>query len=90
MDFSERLINFFLISILYVKNAFYKILNFILDIDECAIGEHACEKGCLNVPGGYRCTCPIGYKLNKDRETCSGIYKLSNFSNNKITLINYI
>ena len=49
-----------------------------LDIDECLIGEDGCEKGCLNVPGSFRCTCPIGYKLNKDGKTCSGTHRLQN------------
>ncbi len=46
---------------------------FCIDIDECRIGEHNCEKGCLNVPGSYHCLCPLGFKLNKDGHTCSGI-----------------
>ena len=45
-----------------------------VDIDECSIGEHNCDKGCLNVPGSYHCSCPLGFKLNKDGHTCSGIH----------------
>ena len=35
---------------------------------------HGCEQRCLNVAGGYNCSCFDGYRLNdEDFTTCDGI-----------------
>ena len=45
-----------------------------IDHDECLGNVHGCEQQCLNVPGGYNCTCFAGYRLNaEDFTTCDGI-----------------
>ena len=32
-----------------------------------------CENGqCLNVPGGYRCECEMGFSPTKDQHACQG------------------
>lgn len=50
-------------------------LFILLDHDECKGNRHGCEQQCLNLPGGYTCTCSVGYSLNaKDLKTCDGIY----------------
>ncbi|CDW57279.1 signal peptide, CUB and EGF [Trichuris trichiura] len=41
--------------------------------DECVDGKNNCQYGCVNEPGSYRCTCPDGYQLNSDGETCKDI-----------------
>ena len=33
------------------------------DIDECALGDHACMQHCKNTPGGHSCYCDPGYVL---------------------------
>ena len=47
--------------------------------DECDDNKHGCEQQCLNFPGGYKCTCHSGYRINtKDFKRCDGnvfIYK---------------
>lgn len=47
--------NYILLFILYV----------IVDIDECATGEHNCALNqiCTNRNGSFTCSCPIGYTL---------------------------
>ena len=44
---------------------------FILDIDECALGEsvHGCEGSCVNYPGGYYCLCPETRQLASSQIT---------------------
>lgn len=50
------------------KNLF--LLQFPLDIDECA--ENICAQLCVNSPGSYRCYCDgkKGFKLSKDMKNC--------------------
>ena len=31
-----------------------------------------CTHGCVNTEGSYFCTCPAGYELREDNNTCSG------------------
>lgn len=43
------------------------------DMDECAENVDLCENGqCLNVPGGYRCECEMGFTHTPNRRTCRG------------------
>ena len=44
----------------------------ILDIDECAVGGTKCNQICVNKPGSYECQCRNGYKLEADKQTCTG------------------
>ena len=43
------------------------------DKDECASGTHNCDKNaaCLNIDGGFTCTCNEGY--SGDGVNCTGI-----------------
>lgn len=43
------------------------------DSDECADNVNLCESGnCLNVPGGYRCECDMGFIPTPDGKACEG------------------
>ncbi|XP_052227835.1 uncharacterized protein LOC127842390 isoform X2 [Dreissena polymorpha] len=44
-----------------------------IDVDECRDGTTGCSHGCENTAGSYRCTCPNGYVLNSDGQTCKAI-----------------
>lgn len=33
----------------------------LADIDECTDPNNLCEKICINIPGGYNCSCPDGF-----------------------------
>ncbi|XP_023294548.2 fibrillin-2 isoform X6 [Lucilia cuprina] len=43
-----------------------------VDIDECTEGTSGCEM-CVNIEGGYECTCPAGFDLADDEKTCVDI-----------------
>nr|XP_034996890.1 nidogen-2 [Zootoca vivipara] len=45
------------------------------DVNECQEGRSRCsqESVCVNTPGSYRCECPSGYQIAKDRATCVAI-----------------
>lgn len=47
------------------------------DINECERGEevHSCSHICQNLPGSFRCRCPVGFALAKDGRTCLSIAK---------------
>ena len=49
---------------------------FILDINECAVGNGGCQHDCTNTDGSYTCGCQSGFKLNNNEHTCSGIQKI--------------
>ena len=36
---------------------------FSSDVSECEEGDHLCTELCINIPGSYDCSCPIGYAL---------------------------
>lgn len=43
------------------------------DSDECADNGNLCESGhCLNLPGGYRCECDMGFFPTTDGKACEG------------------
>uniref|UniRef100_A0A2C9JEB6 Uncharacterized protein n=1 Tax=Biomphalaria glabrata TaxID=6526 RepID=A0A2C9JEB6_BIOGL len=48
-------------------------LLIITDINECTVTgvhQHKCSDLCVNTPGSYNCSCPIGKVLQNDRRTC--------------------
>ena len=71
MDFLKSIItNYFILFLLCVY-----ILIKLIDIDECTDGTHACysDDHCTNTPGSYVCSCPQGYKIGLDGQTCNGM-----------------
>lgn len=47
------------------------------DIDECELFHNGqagklCLHACINTPGGYRCSCPVGYNATRDGRSCKG------------------
>lgn len=43
------------------------------DSDECAENSDLCDNGnCLNLPGGYRCECDMGFVPTVDGKACDG------------------
>lgn len=45
----------------------------ITDTDECAENSNLCESGhCLNLPGGFRCECDMGFIPTPDGKACEG------------------
>ena len=53
------------------------VVFFCLDIDECELFHNGqagklCLHACVNTPGGYRCTCPVGYNVTRDGRSCRG------------------
>lgn len=54
--------------LLLILSKYIILLWISTDIDECANGEARCasDQTCLNKPGGYTCSCPVGHML-KDR-----------------------
>lgn len=45
----------------------------ITDSDECAENGNLCESGhCLNLPGGFRCECDMGFIPTPDGKACEG------------------
>ena len=54
---------------------FIPFLDFYLslpDVNECTKGTENCTDGCVNTEGSYYCTCPGGYGLKSDNNTCVG------------------
>ena len=47
---------------------------FLIDVDECAEGKHACPGECKNTDGSYECLCPKGYIINEAKTACVGKY----------------
>ncbi|XP_078506526.1 complement C1r subcomponent-like [Lissotriton helveticus] len=41
-----------------------------VDIDECAFRNGRCSQFCHNYPGGFSCSCDVGYFLKEDNRTC--------------------
>ncbi|KAM9409241.1 fibrillin-1 isoform 1-T1 [Pholidichthys leucotaenia] len=47
---------------------------FCSDSDECAENSNLCENGhCLNLPGGFRCECDMGFITTVDGKACEDI-----------------
>uniref|UniRef100_A0A3Q2GFS5 Fibulin 7 n=1 Tax=Cyprinodon variegatus TaxID=28743 RepID=A0A3Q2GFS5_CYPVA len=48
------------------------------DVNECEVyrldqGGKLCFHECVNIPGSYHCSCPVGYKLLPDGRTCEDV-----------------
>ncbi|KAL7878502.1 hypothetical protein AOLI_G00094760 [Acnodon oligacanthus] len=57
------------------------------DIDECELFHNGqagrlCLHACVNTPGGYRCTCPMGYNVTQDGRSCRDIDECATRQNN--------
>ncbi|XP_028930417.1 fibulin-7-like [Ornithorhynchus anatinus] len=57
------------------------------DVDECQLFQlnhqtRICVHSCINLPGSYRCTCPPGYLLNPDQNTCEDVDECSDHQHN--------
>ena len=50
-----------------------------LDIDECQLFPPMCSQNCINLKGGFQCSCTSGYFLSNDNRTCSANGKCSAF-----------
>ena len=49
--------------------------NKLIDINECRDGTHACysDDHCTNTDGSYTCSCPQGYEVGSDGQSCNGM-----------------
>ena len=47
-----------------------------IDIKECEIGTHNCSQQCIELDGGFECSCYPGYWLQADKITCEGNWEL--------------
>ena len=55
------------------SNLFIWSLSFPTDIDECSMHPEGCPNGkCVNMDGGFRCKCNIGYELDETGSYCIG------------------
>lgn len=67
-----------LIATYWLCTDYYVLLNvlfsFLTDVDECAAGTDNCFQAttCTNTVGSFTCSCPIGYDLNANGQTCDG------------------
>lgn len=50
------------------------------DIDECGLGTDLCTHECMDTVGSYICSCRLGYSLDTDGHTCSGMRVAHNYS----------
>ena len=42
------------------------------DIDECEESPEVCQRECENIPGSFRCACPLGYYAHENDTDCVG------------------
>jgi hypothetical protein len=54
---------------------------FLKDKDECRETPEVCGQFCRNIPGGYTCSCSVGFELRGDQSgRCTGTYVLYHYS----------
>lgn len=77
------LLLFFLFCSIFLTNVNKNYLVYVCmcaccaAIDLCAEGKHDCEQICISAPGVFTCDCNKGFKLNKDKKTCTSQWILS-------------
>ena len=47
-------------------------INYVSDVNECAVDNAGCQQVCTNIPGSYMCSCNDGFQLDEDKHNCSG------------------
>ena len=47
--------------------------QFLIDINECDVSNGDCSHNCTNTEGSFGCSCRVGYTLDSDGRSCSGI-----------------
>lgn len=57
---------------MFLHRKFYISLYFSSDINECNTVLNQCAFRCANIPGSFRCVCPMGYKVAADEIHCEG------------------
>lgn len=67
---------------IYMQDINCVCVLFTLDIDECELFHNGqagrlCLHACVNTPGGYRCSCPVGYNVTRDGRSCKGVFSSS-------------
>ena len=55
-----------------VNNKYLIVYIWITDIDECKQNNGGCDKSCINTPGSFICSCPIGFIMKNAK--CEGYY----------------
>ncbi|CAD6185221.1 unnamed protein product [Caenorhabditis auriculariae] len=57
-------------------------IRFTKELNECANEKNNCEHMCVNMIGGFKCACRVGYSLSADgfscESTCGGYIRASN------------
>ncbi|CAB3400845.1 unnamed protein product [Caenorhabditis bovis] len=59
-------------------------IRFSKELNECATDKNNCQHYCVNIVGGFRCECRVGFSLSKNgyscESTCGGYLRASNGS----------
>jgi len=74
LDYNVVCLFWALISLSFQNSQNMKKLNFVpfSDFNECQVGNGGCSHTCLDLIGGFRCLCPLGFELGSDDKTCQG------------------
>lgn len=74
-------LHFWLCNTTWMMSLWLYLVVTSADSDECADNGNLCESGhCLNLPGGYRCECDMGFFPTTDGKACEGKADLSQTS----------
>ncbi|KAJ8304383.1 hypothetical protein KUTeg_017966 [Tegillarca granosa] len=52
------------------------------NVNECEDRQPPCEFTCQNLPGSYKCSCPVGYVLNMDGKSCRDLDECATMQHN--------